>query len=194
MFDADGQRLKVLILQIGELPPKVLESIANYLPSVFPNTQCEPMAIRFPLPWEAFDALRKQFDSSKILSKISKLSIKEDHRILGVTNLDLFVQGMNFVFGQAQLGGKVALISIYRLKPEFYGDKPNESLLQERCVKEAIHEVGHTLGLTHCPNHRCVMTFSNNIFMVDAKSKRFCEPCRRFVLERMDLLFKNMKS
>ncbi|MBS7609892.1 archaemetzincin family Zn-dependent metalloprotease [Candidatus Bathyarchaeota archaeon] len=188
MVGTGPQHLRVLILQIGELPPKVLESITNGLSSVFKNIKFEPMAMRFPLPWEAFDALRKQFDSSKILSKISKLSIKEDYRILGVTGIDLYVQGMNFVFGQAQLGGRSALISIYRLKPEFYGSKPNESLLLERCVKEAIHEFGHTLGLRHCPNPRCVMTFSNNILMVDAKSREFCQRCHRIALETMDFI------
>jgi archaemetzincin len=188
------ESLRILILQVGEVPTKVLASIARYLCSTFPNTECESKAMQIPLPWEAFDATRRQFVSSKILSKISRLQVSGVHRILGVMDVDIFFRGLNFVFGEAQLGGTAALISIYRLKPEFYGQKPNEELLFERSGKEAIHEVGHTLGLRHCPNPQCVMTFSNNILMVDAKSMEFCERCSRLVQEGIDLLFKNKGS
>jgi archaemetzincin len=76
--------------------------------------------------------------------------------------------------------GNVAIISIHRLNPSFYGKPPDKQLLIERAVKEAVHEVGHMLlGLQHCDQPNCVMSFSNTIFDVDRKTKELCEKCRR---------------
>lgn len=81
------------------------------------------------------------------------------------------------MFGEAELFGKRALISLARLRPEFYGLPPNKDVLKIRALKEAIHEIGHVLGLIHCENKRCVMSFSNSIIDVDLKDWRYCKKC-----------------
>jgi archaemetzincin len=90
----------------------------------------------------------------------------------------------NFIFGLAQLRGRVALVSTRRLDPTFYGEKPSPGLFLERVVKEAIHELGHTFGLGHCADPRCVMSFSNSISDVDAKSAAFCPDCKKKLYAR----------
>jgi archaemetzincin len=97
----------------------------------------------------------------------------EANRILGVTSFDLFVPGMNFVFGEARCPGNVAVISTARLKPK----AGNSRLFKERVVKEATHEVGHMLGLRHCDDVLCVMHFSERIEDTDEKKWAFCESC-----------------
>ncbi len=94
-----------------------------------------------------------------------------------MVNADIFASGLNYVFGEAFTPGKAALISLWRLKPEFYKDKSNVSLYKLRTLKEAIHEVGHTLGVRHCIHSFCVMHFSNSIFDTDKKQNLLCDEC-----------------
>ena len=135
-----------------------------------------------PIPKDAYYSARYQYNSSIIISSISKYTSKSGvDKVLGITDFDLYVPPLNFVFGEAQYQGKVAIVSLHRLKPEFYGQPPDRKLFGDRAIKEAIHEIGHTLGLSHCQNPHCVMFFSLHIGMTDRKGKKFCEKCYRKV-------------
>lgn len=91
--------------------------------------------------------------------------------------VDLFIPILTFVFGQAQLGGRVALMSAHRLHPQFYGLPEDKKLFYSRCEKEANHELGHTRGLTHCRSYDCVMHVCNSVEQVDLKRSSFCATC-----------------
>jgi archaemetzincin len=97
-------------------------------------------------------------------------------RVLGVTDVDLYAPSLNFVFGEAECPGDVALVSLFRLDPKFY-DQKDDLLLSQRTLKEAVHELGHTFGLRHCGSLDCVMFFSNSIYDTDRKQERFCTSC-----------------
>ncbi len=99
--------------------------------------------------------------------------------------MDLYTRGLNFVFGQARLGGREAVISLARLHQSFYGLPEDEELLLERSLKEAVHELGHTWGLAHCPDHLCVMHFSNSLRDTDVKTARFCSKCFSILKSRL---------
>jgi len=123
----------------------------------------------FSLPNDSYNALRQQYDAKVILKNIAASnSSKFDYKI-GVVNVDIYSQSMNFIFGLADPLKRTALISTYRLA----GDK-----IIERVSKEVIHEIGHLLGLTHCLNPRCVMCFSNTVENTDNKYVEFCKKCR----------------
>jgi len=130
------------------------------------------------LPKVAWNKNRKQWDAVIILEKIDKKGI------LAITNEDIYEGGMNFIYGLADLEGS-AIVSTFRLRPEFYMNKPNQNKLLARLTKECLHEIGHTLGLKHC--HRmikgkpCVMTFSTNIHEIDKKSDNFCKEDARML-------------
>ncbi|MEM2935850.1 MAG: archaemetzincin family Zn-dependent metalloprotease [Candidatus Bathyarchaeia archaeon] len=171
-------KFRIGILRIGSVDAEALKNIQSHLFAIFPETTCTLLEETMPIPEDAYNKGRSQYHSSRILEKIGIYTKKfRADRVLGITEVDLYVPQLNFVFGEAQCPGKAAIISLYRLKPEFYGQPPNRTLFLERSVKEAVHEVGHTLGLGHCGNPACVMFFSNNIQMVDTKSSSFCETC-----------------
>lgn len=131
------------------------------------------------MPRKAYDPRRMQYSADIIMNTLrSKVDELGTDLTLGITDADLYVPHLNFIFGQSECPGKVAIVSTHRLKPEFYGGKPDRSLFLERCAKECIHEIGHSYGLMHCEKARCVMAFSNSIGDTDYKTADFCPLCR----------------
>lgn len=132
---------------------------------------------------KCFDWNRLQYHAACVLKHIrdhfQQLGIVRDYYIVGVGYLDAYEQGLNFVFGEASILYGVCAVFTKRLKPEFYGGRPDYNLYFERVVKEVVHELGHLFGLEHCPNHKCVMRFSNSIVEVDEKTHEFCPDCKR---------------
>ena len=138
------------------------------------ETRIESLSID---PTFAFDPSRKQYNSSLLLAKFVEAKPKDGLRILGVTDLDLYIPILTFVFGEAQLNGPAAIVSIHRLRNEFYGLPSNDHLLHERLEKEAIHELGHTFGLVHCRSDLCVMQPSTYVENIDLKPLTLCQSC-----------------
>jgi archaemetzincin len=171
--------MEIEILPIGHVDATVTQRIQEKLPNIFPDTTCRVIGEQLPLSEKAFNKKRKQYRSNVILSEIQGYAAKKKgvSRVLGILDADIFVPELNFVFGEAACPGKAALVSLWRLKPEFYGAAPNMELFTERLLKEAVHELGHTLGLKHCSRFSCVMHFSNSIFDTDKKQSLFCDQC-----------------
>ncbi len=179
--------LKIAILPVGKVDLGVLRFIRRGLEEVFPQTEVAVLKTVMPVSGEAYSPSRLQYHSTRILAKVNDYVQNADaDRILGVTEADLYVPSLNFVFGEAQCPGKFALVSLCRLKPEFYGEPSNEQLFLERALKEAVHEMGHTLGLGHCPHPFCIMFFSNSIRDTDRKRAKFCEDCHLLVLRALE--------
>jgi archaemetzincin len=125
----------------------------------------------------AYDAGRKQYGSIAVLEMLVRLCPDDAGKLLAVTERDLYVPVLTFVFGQAQLGGRAAVVSLARLRQEFYGLAPNRELFVERAAKEALHETGHLFGLVHCADRSCAMSLATNIRQIDGKQAAFCAPC-----------------
>ena len=158
-----------------EVNLEMLDDLAAELARIF-QVSChvreEPLAAGF-----AFDPSRGQYLSTAILQRMESLEPEKEMRLLGVTGLDLYIPVLTFVFGEAQLEGCRALVSFHRLREEFYGLPTNEQLLRTRLTKEAVHELGHTLGLRHCHDWQCVMASTHNVERLDVKEAEFCSVC-----------------
>jgi archaemetzincin len=171
--------MKVGILPVGQVASDVLFELEQGLVKIFPDCVSSVIKEALPVPKQAFDKKRNQYNSSVILNEVRSYATKREefHRVLGVVDLDVFVSGLNYVFGEAYVPGRAALVSLWRLKPGFNCEKGGSAALFIRTLKEAVHELGHTLGLQHCGRGLCVMHFSNSIFDTDRKQSLFCGQC-----------------
>lgn len=129
-------------------------------------------------PVFAFDYSRNQYNSRALIAELVQRSQSESNKVIGITAVDLFVPVLTYVFGEAQLRGPFAVVSLYRLDETLYGMPANPRLLTERLIKEVIHELGHCFGLIHCHEYTCVMHSSTAVEEIDVKSGEFCRECR----------------
>ena len=134
-----------------------------------------------PVPERAFNPLRGQYHAGVIVQELLN-KVREGEFMIALVSGDLYVDGFNFVFGLADPSYRVAVVSDARLRQEFYGLPPDRELHLSRFKKEVLHELGHLLGLPHCPDARCVMHFSNTLEDTDRKEAEFCDSCRAKIL------------
>jgi archaemetzincin len=165
----------VCVAAVGAVEEKLLRTAASTVESALGVASPEMPGVE--MPEEAWDRSRRQWAAPMLLGKLLAAAPPDAARALGLTGGDLFIPMLTFVFGQAQLGGKAALVSTARLRQSFYGLPEDDSLLESRLRKEVLHELGHTLGLIHCPDRFCVMSLSVSLLQVDAKSDEYCEGC-----------------
>jgi archaemetzincin len=149
---------------------------------------CRARCVDMPFDLQSiFDPDRRQYNSSKILLQIIAAPPPGATRVLAVAEVDLFIPILTFVFGEAQLDGIAAAVSLHRLNSKFYGLPENLNALTERLVKESIHELGHTFGLLHCRQPGCVMASSTYVEDIDQKSVDMCGRCREQLQVRPQL-------
>jgi archaemetzincin len=168
---------KILLRPLTEVDSRILETIKQGLEKAFAcpveiKAQIEDISF-------AYDATKKQYIAPALIGVLLSDKMEAGSKSLGVVDVDLYSPGLNFVFGQADIEVGVAIVSLYRLRQERYDLPPDEQLVKDRAIKEAVHEVGHTYSLSHCPNPHCVMHFSNSLADTDIKEASFCSKCQK---------------
>lgn len=170
-----AERLEIALVPIDGVDPIPLSWLKEDLPTILPARVEEFPPL--PLSPRHFRNERNQYLADGLLSDLTPVIRNGTMLCLGITGVDLFSPGMNFVFGIATTGR--ALISTFRLRPEFYGMPPKPKVYRWRILTEAVHELGHALGLPHCDYPGCVMYFSRWIGDTDRKGPGFCYRCSK---------------
>ncbi len=170
------------LVAIGNIPANSLDWAESAAADWF------PLPIRrlpsLSIPEGAYDPKRRQYQSVELMKRLSQIAPRDASRVLGVTDVDLSIPMLSFLFGQAQFDGPIAVVSMCRLHQEFYGLPADDSLLRERTAKEVLHELGHTFGLVHCSEPTCAMSLATHIELVDAKSEQYCARCGMRLVQR----------
>jgi len=171
------------IVPLGHVDPLAVSVVAANLQSLI-GLNADVLAMN-PDPEYAYIPQRRQFDAIKIIKEISRN--KQGARLkLAVTELDICTPILTFVFGESQLGGAVALVSLNRLQ-----GGAAETVF-ERAAKISVHEVGHVLGLEHCWEIRCLMHFSRDIEQLDSLPLQFCSACEYEATRRIRHLYSTL--
>lgn len=130
---------------------------------------------------EFYDPPRRQYHGGKLLKEVETFYASDLSKTIGLFSVDLYIPILTYIFGQAYLNGRSGIASQYRLSNERYGITDDKSLLNERFIKEVIHELGHTYGLIHCHTPSCVMKSSTYVEDIDQKSFSLCTNCNRIL-------------
>jgi archaemetzincin len=173
---------RIQLLPMGSVDPDLLSDLATGLVKEF-AIPCE-LLTSIAEPAHAFNVTRQQYSSTEILASLGQRRTPDTWRLLAITSLDLYIPILTFVFGEAQMGGISAVVSLHRLREEYYGLPPNILLLRERLLKECIHELGHTLNLSHCEDYQCAMSRSHGVEWIDLKNASFCSACHAAIPTR----------
>ena len=165
----------IIISPIGEFGSELIEALVGEIKRVFgfsTHTESVLQDLAF-----ALDQNRNQYHSTLILNQLAARIPAQAIRLIAITQVDLFIPILTHVYGEAQLGGTACVVSTYRLNEERSGKIIAPKYI-DRIVKEAIHELGHTFKLRHCPEHTCIMHYCRNEEDVDRKSDQLCRYCK----------------
>jgi archaemetzincin len=164
------------LVALGPIDPDILRSLRSSLAKFLPL----PVRVLHPepLPLQAYHLTRHQYDAAQLLEFLVDDVETKAFRILGVTAEDLYIPIFTFVFGEAQLNGRAAIISLFRPRGDAGGPTPPRRLVFRRLLQLSLHELGHTFGLEHCREDGCLMGFSTNLEKLDRKNIKLCDYCR----------------
>lgn len=163
-------RIELDIIPLGGIEEKIIEGLKEELKNL--NFIVRVYAKINP-PKTALNVYRKQYNADVIIDTLRKL----DGKIIAITDMDIYTDKLTYVFSISEYEGP-ALVSIYRLNPKFYQEKPNFDLLIDRLVKEVLYVIGKMEGLKDCPNIKCLMHKTNSARDLDYKEKDFCKDCK----------------
>lgn len=174
----------VHLILLGQVSAEAFGQIAQGIESGLGI--CVHHHLPIPIPETAYDITRKQYHATRLLEHIESYPFPHQDQVLGLTQVDLFIPILTFVFGQARLNKPSAILSLCRLSPQFYGLPQNNAHTTQRATVEALHELGHTFGLPHCHHYPCAMHASRTADDIDLKSPSFCTACAQ-QLQRQNL-------
>jgi archaemetzincin len=166
----------IIMISFGSFDLEMLEISAGDLSREF-NLSVKQRDGNLDLS-EFYDPARRQYNGTALLKKIDSDFASDMVKTIALFTVDLFIPILTYIFGQAYLNGRTGIVSVYRLRNELYGIKPDDITLSERFRKELIHETGHMLGLVHCSDPVCVMKQSTYVEEIDQKSNHLCTSCR----------------
>ncbi len=181
--EKSSQREQLVIQPLGkQLPEADVQLVQRALTAFFDFEIV--IAPQLELPKKAFYEKRQRYRAEKLLTFLKQVRPKGASRVLGLTGADISTTKGEHedwgVLGLATVGGETCVISSFRARRR----AKDAQHTRVRLAKTAVHEIGHTLGLPHCPNHGCLMEDGKGTVLTTDHEYDFCHECRMKLLRQ----------
>ena len=168
---------KIAIVPVGEVDFSTVNKLATEIGPVF-NRSVDILK-GMKTPEESHNIVRNQYYAPVILNKLERIKTNTREKVIAVIEEDLYLPDEAYILGYADCLAGTAIVSLFRIRMEFYGLPEDDAKVYPRLFKEAIHRAAHLFDLSECRNPRCVNYFSQMMLDIDTKSDKFCDICRR---------------
>lgn len=179
-------------MPLGKVGEDVLRVVADSLQGILRL----PIDIwdAVPIPEDAFMRSRNQYNAMTIIRYLAENHSGDNLKVLGIMDKDICNPIITYVFGEAYMGGRAAVVSSARLSATLAGEPVSREHFLDRIVKVALHEIGHTFNIPHCHTGRCVMRASNNLAELDDKLNYLCNYCELFLADALKHVLQDEKQ
>ncbi|QHS62909.1 Zn-dependent protease [Chitinophaga agri] len=161
----------VLILPLGRVKDVQIRQAYEGIRKIYPKTTVLPAQ---DMPAFTYYEPRNRNRADSLIAWMNRMA-KPNEIYVGITMQDISTsKGMFSDYGVMGLGycpGKACIISSYRLKNK------------QHFFKLVIHELGHNMGLSHCPVATCYMRDAKGGDPT-AEETGFCTRCSAFLRKK----------
>lgn len=172
---------KIVMAVMCKIDNTVLLEVKDHIKKIY-NLEIEVIFFEQDLTY-AYNSKRNQYLAEDIIQEVGKIKSQEYEKWLLIVDVDLYTRDSDFVCGLACPNTGISIISVNRLKQQFYSLEENERIFSTRLKKVATHEIGHLFNLDEfCHTKKCVIQCS---YPLDIRDSYLCESCKRFLYYRL---------
>lgn len=168
------QKVTIRIQPFNDIPQVEVDHVEKELRKIYPLVILNK---RVQLPDNALNELKYRYRADSLLHFLDSMG-KPGEVIIGLTARDISTTNGNIrdwgVLGLGSCPGRSCVASSFRM---LHANRV------EQLFKVAIHELGHTEGLPHCPNKTCFMRDAEGGNPTD-EEKDFCPKCKKYLKDR----------
>lgn len=187
--EAGTHLLRIHLVPIGAVAARRIEQTARSLEAhVAVSVQVHP---RYPFPHSAKSTRANAYKAESLLDWLDSLPLPSEGKRMGLTDADIVTRKGSIpiwgILGMGSIDGRCSVLSTYRMERKWEGGAP-EALVEARLWKIAVHELGHTLGLDHCPKVGCIMEDGHGTVKTIDRDETLCPSCQHDFDEKLSRL------
>jgi archaemetzincin len=175
-------KAKIVVVPLGEVDFMLVNRLATGIGPIFGRSVDILKGMK--MPEEAYNVVRNQHYASVIMNKLERVKANAKELALGVCEEDIYLPDEPFVVGHSDIISGTAIVSLFRIRQEFYGLPEDESKVYIRLFKQAIYQLAQLFEMPSCRNPRCINYFSQNMIDIDNKGEKFCDICKRQLADK----------
>jgi archaemetzincin len=175
------KRSKIVVVPLGEVDFMLVNRLATNIGPIFGRSVDILKGMK--VPEEAYNVIRNQYYASIVLAKLERVKANPRELVLGIAEEDIYLPDEAYVLGHSDPLMGTAVVSLFKIRQEFYGLPEDDSKVYGRLYKQSVHQVAHLFNMTSCRNPKCVNYYSQDMFDIDTKGEKFCDLCKRQLLE-----------